>query len=467
MRLRRLEPVLRRALGGPCAPPPGGPILVAVSGGADSTALLVGLASLAPAMHFQLHAAHLHHGLRGREADGDLEAVRALCDRLGVPLHAARWDCPARMRRLGQSGQAGLRILRRRFLIAAARRAGAGRIATAHTADDQLETLLMRIARGTGLAGIGGMSARRGTWIKPLLGASRADIEADLRAAGIPWREDASNLDRRYMRARVRHEVIPALLGVTEREGETRGRLALRVAALTRELRAARRLFDRLAERIVARRSRFERNGARLDLGSWRSMPAPVRRAALRRLWERIGPPAGLTVVHLDGLERLAAASRGGAALDLPGAFRAERDRGALVVRRREADTTAEPVTIPARGRWSRHRVRGGWVGGPAARRRMREHRPGEEIFAADGLDGRLHLRPGHPNEWFLPFGRRRARRLGEFLNKQPVPRAIRTRPMVLADTRGILWVVGVRRSARAPWRQSTRRILWVHAEHP
>jgi tRNA(Ile)-lysidine synthase len=111
--------------------------------------------------------------------------------------------------------------------------------------------------------------------------------------------------------------------------------------------------------------------------------------------------------------------------------------------------------------------VRGGWVGGPAARRRIRDRRPGEEIFAADGLDGRLHLRSGHPHEWFVPFGRRRARRLGEFLNKQPVARATRTRPMVLADTRGILWVVGVRRSARAPWRQSTRRILWVQAEHP
>ena len=97
----------------------------------------------------------------------------------------------------------------------------------------------------------------------------------------------------------------------------------------------------------------------------------------------------------------------------------------------------------------------------------MRARRPGEEVFSADALQGTLQLRSGHPNEWFVPFGHRRARRLKEFLSRQPVPRAFRVRPMVLADARGILWVVGVRRSARAPLRETSRRILWVHAEHP
>ena len=162
MRLRRVEPVLRRALRGrsaPARPARGAPatLLVAVSGGADSTALLIGLANLSRDLGFRLHAAHLHHGLRGAEADADLEFVRALCGRLGVPLTAARWDTRARLRRRGLSGQAGLRTLRREFLLAAARRAGARAIVTAHTADDQLETLLMRLARGAGLSGLPGM----------------------------------------------------------------------------------------------------------------------------------------------------------------------------------------------------------------------------------------------------------------------------------------------------------------------
>src|SRR5262245_19480690 len=212
MRLRRLEPVLRRALRGPCRLPAGSTLLVAVSGGADSTALLVALASVAREFSLTLRAAHLHHGLRGADADGDLAHVRALCGRLAVPLKAARWDCAARMRRRGTSGEAGLRALRREFLLTAMRRAGATAIATAHTADDQLETPRLRLSRGSGLTGLAGMRARHGVWLKPLLLATRADVERDLAQHGLSWCEDASNASPAFTRNRIRHAVIPALL---------------------------------------------------------------------------------------------------------------------------------------------------------------------------------------------------------------------------------------------------------------
>ncbi|MFN8586784.1 MAG: tRNA lysidine(34) synthetase TilS [Candidatus Eisenbacteria bacterium] len=161
MRLRRLEPLLRRALRGPCHVRHGARVLVAVSGGADSTALLVALASLAREFGLALHAAHLHHGLRGAAADADRAHVAALCERLGLPLTTGR------LRPAPRTGEAALRSARRRFLLATARRRDCEAIATAHTADDQLETLLMRLARGTGLAGLGGMRARHGAWLKP------------------------------------------------------------------------------------------------------------------------------------------------------------------------------------------------------------------------------------------------------------------------------------------------------------
>src|SRR5262249_30132044 len=154
----------------------------------------------------------LHHGLRGADADRDLDHVRALCRRLGVPLIAARWDAARRMRARGIGGEGGLRTLRREFLRAAARRGPARAIATAHTADDQLEPLLMRIARGTGLAGLGAMAPRRGLWLKPLLAATRGDVERDLERAGIAWREDRTNTDRSLFRNRIRHDAIPALV---------------------------------------------------------------------------------------------------------------------------------------------------------------------------------------------------------------------------------------------------------------
>jgi tRNA(Ile)-lysidine synthase len=191
-------------------------VLVAVSGGADSTALLLGLHHLAHALGLELHAAHLHHGLRGADADRDLAFVRALCRRLRIPLAWRRIDARAGMARRRLSGQDGLRRLRREFLRAEAARAGAAAIATAHQADDQLETLLMRLARGTGASGLGGIPPRRGLWIRPLLQATRADVEHDLRVAGQPWREDRSNRDPAYLRNRLRHRAIPALVAAIE-----------------------------------------------------------------------------------------------------------------------------------------------------------------------------------------------------------------------------------------------------------
>ena len=340
MRLRRLEPILRRALRGPCMLPPGSTLLVAVSGGADSTALLVALASLAREFSLRIHSAHLHHGLRGADADDDLRHVRALCVRLGVPLEAARWDCVSRMRRRGLAGEAGLRTLRREFLLRAAQRAGAAAIATAHTADDQLETLLMRLARGSGWTGIAGMLPRRGVWIKPMLLATRADVERDLTRHGIAWREDASNASPAHTRNRVRHSVVPALLDAAGAPAagavERRERLARRAAALAGELAAAGRLLSRLAARAVAR-ARVE---TALDTRVLAGLEAPLRRLALERAWRLLGPRGEqaprLTARHLASLAAGLVRAGGTAHVGLPAGWRACMERGRMHLERGE-----------------------------------------------------------------------------------------------------------------------------------
>jgi tRNA(Ile)-lysidine synthase len=478
LRLRRLEPVLRRALRASCSLPTRGPILVALSGGADSTALLLGLRSLAHELGLTLHAAHLHHGLRGAEADADQAFVRDLCARAGIPLTAARWNCRARMATRGLSGQAGLRTLRREFLARVARRVGAGAIATAHTADDQLETMLLRLLRGTGLPGLGGMSPRRGTWIKPMLAATRDDVERDLREIGQPWREDRTNRDPRYARSRVRHDAIPALLRALdpslspdaspERLASSRAGWARRAAATARELRSARRTVTAGSARILARVARIHSGEIELDSRTLGSYPFVMQRTVLRLLWRRAGPAGQhLTEPHLNALQSLLAGPGPGARVDLPSGRWAERERGLIVIRRAGRPTPlAPPLAVPDRGRWVRGAVRGGWVSGAAARRRLQDGAKGAEFFAADQVHGGLTLRPAQPDEWFTPFGGRGPGRLREFLKKQPVPRALRAHPTVLSDARGILWVVGVRRAARAAVTEATRRALWVHTEN-
>jgi tRNA(Ile)-lysidine synthase len=345
---------------------------VAVSGGADSTALLVGLASLARETGLDLHAAHLHHGLRGAEADADLDCVRTLCARLGVPLIAARWNARARMKRRGLSGQAGLRTLRREFLLGAARRAQAPTIVTAHTADDQLETLLMRLARGTGLAGLAGMrpavaSCEPGLgsvlWLKPLLAATRAEIEADLVRAGLDWREDRSNADPRYARSRVRHQVIPALVRALlpgADPGRGRALLAARASETAAGALAAAHALEALARRFLTRLGSVRGDQVALVSPRLARLPEALRTALLRRLWARIAPASsGLTLRHLRALSGLIDSTRGGGIIQLPGGWSAVRDRSVVRLRKTEAgrrfvgavraDTRGTPRAVPER----------------------------------------------------------------------------------------------------------------------
>ena len=189
---------------------PGAPLRLAaaVSGGADSMALLLLLRQLQPRFGYTLSACHVNHGLRGQSADRDEAFVRAECARLGVPLrvfHAAELASPP--------AHAGEDWARRLRYTAFAQLQGQGidAIATAHTANDQAETLLLRLARGTGLHGAGGIRPRRGCYLRPLLCLSRAETEAVCRAAGQPWVTDETNDTDAYARNRLRHSALPAL----------------------------------------------------------------------------------------------------------------------------------------------------------------------------------------------------------------------------------------------------------------
>ena len=198
-------------------------VCVAVSGGADSVALLVGMVEAnagREALGVVLSAAHVHHGLRGAEADGDEAFVRVLCERLGVPLTVFRVDTAGRQASEGE----GLEEAARELRYATLRGLDVDVIATAHTLDDQAETVVMKLLRGAWTEGLGGISAvlqqtgnsqqsTGGRVVRPLLGVRRTEIERFLRARGQEWREDKSNKDVSLTRNRVRHELMPVLRG--------------------------------------------------------------------------------------------------------------------------------------------------------------------------------------------------------------------------------------------------------------
>ena len=186
-------------------------VLVAASGGADSTALALALQDLG----CDIALAHVHHGIRGKAADADARFAAALAKKRGAPFFLGKFDVPAEAEKTGESLEMAARRVRRDFLAATAKRENIRFIATGHTADDQAETVLMRIARGTSITGLAGIPyvSRSGgaTFVRPLRDATRAQIVAFLKGRKQRWREDHSNADDFALRNRVRHEILPLL----------------------------------------------------------------------------------------------------------------------------------------------------------------------------------------------------------------------------------------------------------------
>src|SRR5207249_162328 len=236
--LERVERTIRRhaMLAG------GESVLVAVSGGADSVALLHVLATLAPAWGLRLHALHVDHGLRADSAR-DAEFVRRLGERLGIPVDVATVTVERR-----GSLEAAARAARYAALTACADRVGAARIALGHTADDQAETVLMRVLQGTGMRGLAGIPPVRDRIIRPLIECRRADVVAGLHRAGLEWIEDPSNQDPKFLRNRIRHELLPWL---TASYGPEMPDALVRVATAAR---ATIRALDRSAAAELERR---------------------------------------------------------------------------------------------------------------------------------------------------------------------------------------------------------------------
>jgi tRNA(Ile)-lysidine synthase len=238
-------------------------LVIGVSGGADSVALLHVLLRLAPDLALRLHVLHVDHGLR-EDSARDGEFVRALGIRLGVPVDIVRARVAA------GSIEAAARAARHGALEAAAVRVGAARIALGHTADDQAETLIMRLLEGTGVRGLAGIPPVRGRLIRPLIESRHQDAVTTLTAAGLPWIEDPSNRDVRFFRNRVRHALMPRLVEASG--GDVVGHLG----RLARRAREAIDALDHVAAAELERLAHAEHGALVLPRSALGALPRPV-----------------------------------------------------------------------------------------------------------------------------------------------------------------------------------------------
>jgi tRNA(Ile)-lysidine synthase len=337
---------------------PGMRLAVGLSGGADSVALLRALDERKAELGLVLHAAHLHHGLRGEEADEDLESARALAATLEIPFHETRVDAAAEARAKSQTIEEAARHLRYAWFRQLMASGVVDAVATAHTRDDQAETVLAKFLRGAWTEGLSGihpvLEFSEGRIVRPLLGATRAQVEAYLRELGQSWREDSSNRHLTFTRNRIRHELLPLLEGWNPR---LREHLA-GMAALARDeeiawqaeiVKIAPQLI--LPGRPVRGGGRAASDGLAIDITRLAGLLPALQRRLLRRAADLLGTgldPLGLDFDSTEALRGLALSGKAGQKLELAGGLRAERTPRELRLFVGPISTTAaSPEFIP------------------------------------------------------------------------------------------------------------------------
>lgn len=482
--------------------PRGKTVAVAVSGGPDSVALLEALAALAPQWRCKIAVLHVNHGLRGRESGEDARFVRRLAARYGIAFHGTKLDLGKTSKSSQAVSEEWLREKRYEAIERLARDAGASVVALGHHRDDLAETVLMRFLRGSGPSGLGGFRprTRRGdlTLVRPLYDCTRDDILKFCKRRGLRWRQDRTNRDTRWLRNRIRHELLPML------EKAYNPRLRDLLADNARWFQEDEAFFEAKARRVLGLSQRKGRSPRSLALATLRTVEPPVL-ARLFRIWVMAVsgmslPPTGRQIEELVALvgrptSRGEVRCAGGVTFfvqsgNLTWRFTASSESPAqgenddLVACDRIGKTQPPLFRLPAEGvtllsdLGARHAA-------PATllrtekqqivsadkrstfhieiRRYNRRRQPRsfekmfrrarskiqatdlEQYFDADRIEGELVLRNRRPGDRFHPLGTAGSKKLKEFLIDEKAPAPLRPRLILLCDRNRVLWVVGHR----------------------
>jgi len=438
-----------------------GRVILAVSGGPDSVALCHLLHRLRSELAVELVVAHVHHGLRGEEADEDARFVSAMAKALDLPVVVQSLDVRAWQREHGGSLQMAARTLRYQCLRRVMAEQRASRLALGHNADDQAEELLLRLLRGAGPRGLRGMAARRGNGIiRPLLACHRAEILDYLSCHGLSWREDRSNLEPWCQRNRLRLEILPLL---RDHFNSKLNAALVRTAAIFEEEED---LWDSLVAGWLDRHARREGDGVlNLPLPELlQTHPALQRRLLRRGLEMTCGHLAGFGFHHVDLLLRLCRSAGANREIHLPNLAVAEKSYGRFIIR------PLKPIPAPFR-----HEIPGP---GCYYLRHLEhtifmEEREGENpvrfgddpfqvVMDRDCVSFPMLLRSIQPGDRFRPLGMTGSKKLKDLFIDAKISRSRRRLVPVLCDSQRIIWVVGHRIDDRVRVTAQTRRLLRI-----
>ncbi len=471
--VKKVEKIIRReqlfAAGERC--------VAAVSGGPDSMALLQVLAQLAPVLDFFLVVAHADHDLRPEEAEAEARLVQEAARSLGLACECSRLAVRACAREQGLSLEHAARNLRYGFLEEVAARYRATKIAVAHTADDQAEEILLRLIRGTGRAGLAGMARLRdGLVVRPFLGIAKEEILGYLAAENIPYCLDSSNRERRYLRNRIRLDLLPYL---EEHFNPNVGNSLRETAAI---LQGEEELLGGMASQAyvqVVAEDMAESAGLTIQLADFSALSLAIKRRILEKAcWRMDCRPSFKQIAQLLSLAETGAE---GAALHLARGLRVVKAEGRVCFCYPQGHRTVRG-NLTAAGR-------------EEASFCVELAAPGEYLLEAMGAKVTLRLLEALPEGWetqapetlycdagkvsfpllvrsfragdrFFPLGAPGSKKVGDFFTDQKIPLAQRNRIPILADQEGVIAILGLRPDQRAAIGPRTGRILAVSL-HP
>lgn len=430
-------------------------MIVGYSGGGDSTAMLHALSRLQDTFPIRLHAAHLHHGMRP-EADADAEACAAFAESLNIPITIERVDVPALAKQQKLSIEETGRLARYTFFERLMSETGACRIATAHTRDDRAETILINLLRGTGTRGLRGIPYQRGNIIRPLLNISREQTHAYCQFHQLPVLFDATNLDPRQLRGRVRRELLPLMKDLSP---------GVEAALL------------RMADMICLEEDYWEQTMQRLmksslfvkpnvvQLARLRDYHSAVQRRFLRELVKRYLPPG--EAPHFEIIDRMQkdieeyrtsnwTFSKGIHIHIHPSLLAVTQESEEPPPQNYEYTLVlGEPLFIPEANASI-------LVDEASCRDEYYPASPNEAYLAAEALQGKLHVRNRRERDRFQPLGMSGSRLVSDVMGDKKWDKHWRAVCPLLCDESGILWVPGYTIADRVKIKASTKRFLRV-----
>ena len=413
-------------------------VTVALSGGADSVALLYCLVSLKEELGITVKAAHLNHLIRGEEAFSDENFVIKTCESLGVELTVKRADVPKFSKENGISTELAARILRYEFLESVAE---GGVVATAHTASDNLETVILNLARGSGIEGLSGIPPKRGIFIRPLIFCTRAMIEDYCEKNILSFVTDSTNLSDDYTRNKIRHNIVPLLkeLNPSVEKAVTRSSFVLREDSA---------FLDKEAEKFL--NAGILPNG-RLSLSGFKGLDISVAKRVIKKYIENHSPEITPENVHIE--EALKIAYSGGRT-SLPRNFSIVSSRGNLFleknVKAQKAEFEVQLTECENNFFENTEKINNLLL---------------NNLLNCDKIIGKLVVRTRMPGDSIRIYGRGCTKSLNKLYNENNVPVDLRGELPVIADDEGVVWVCGIGVAQRCAVSSKSERVIKIEVK--